>query len=139
VNFFFDRCVPRRLAWMLDAFDPDNTVGHQDDDARFPPETPDERLISALAQDSSTPVLVTSDRAMRRNPVERLALAGSGLTVVFLRSGWHRLRFHDQAVKLLRLWPEIVHAVARVREPTVFEISPAARKVQRIGPTRGLK
>jgi hypothetical protein len=71
-----------------------------------------------------------------RNPEERRALAMSGLTCVFFRKGFHSLPFHTQAVKLLTIWPEVVRETSRCTEPTAFEVTPAAKKVQRIGPTR---
>lgn len=117
---------------MLNAYDRDNTIAHLDDDSRFSPGTADIIWIEAIASDDPKPVLMTADQRLRRDPVERRALAGSGLTVVFLRAGFHNLTFHDQAVKLLTIWPKIVEVVSHVREPTAFEITPAARKVDRL-------
>ena len=129
MNFFFDRCVGRRLARMLDAYDAENTISHQDDDNRFEPTTEDAALIRMIASDQSRPVFVTSDTAMKRRDPERIALADSSLTIVFLRGGWAQLDLHTQACKLLSIWPEIVRQASRCREPTVFEISPQAKKV----------
>jgi hypothetical protein len=138
VNFFFDRCVAVHLARMLDAYDRDNTIAHLDGDNRFSPTTPDIDWIQTIAADQPKPVLITADQRMRRDPVERHALAHSGLTIVFLRAGFHKLTFHDQAVKLLTMWPKIVELVGRVAEPTAFEITPAARKVDRLCKTKDL-
>jgi hypothetical protein len=63
---------------------------------------------------------------------ERKALKESNLTVVFFRSGFHEQDFHTQAVKILSIWPEIVHQTSRCKEPTVFEIKPVAKKVDRL-------
>ena len=139
MKFFFDRCVPQRLARILDAYDTDNTIIHQDDDSRFDEATPDTLLIETLASEDPKPVFVTADIRMRRNPVERIALADSDLTVVFLRPAWHDLDFHMQAVKLLKLWPSFVEQVERCREATEFEVTPSAKKLQRLGPTCELK
>jgi hypothetical protein len=76
---------------------------------------------------------------MRRNPLERAALAESGLSIFFLRPGWSNLDFHTQAVKLLTIWPQFALQAERTQAtPTVFEIPPSAKKVQRIGLTADL-
>jgi hypothetical protein len=137
--FFFDRNLGVRLARMLDAYDGQHTIRHLDDDTRFPKDVSDMDLIEALSSDEPAPVLVTADVNMyTKNPEERRALARSGLTCVFLRKGFHSQPFHTQAVKLLSIWPEIVRETSRCSEPTAFEITPAARKVQRLCPTRDL-
>jgi hypothetical protein len=138
LNFFIDRCVAVHLARMLDAYDRDNTILHLDDDNRFSPDTSDIDWIQTTASDTPKPVLITADQRLRRDPVERHALAHSGLTIVFLRAGFHNLTFHDQAVKLLTIWPKIVEIATRVTEPTAFEITPAARKVDRLCRTKDL-
>ena len=123
---------------MLDAYDRENEIQHLDDDSNFAPTTPDIEWIRKIASYEPKPILITADQRMRRNPVERRALSESGLTIVFLRSGFHQLTFHDQAVKLLTLWPKIIDVTGRVLEPTAFEITPAARKVDKLGKTRDL-
>jgi len=138
VIFFFDRCVPKRLARMLDAYDANHQIVHQDDDARFEPETTDVELFQRLGRDDPRPVFVTADPAQRRHRNERVALGESGLTVVFFGRGWNHRDFHTRAWQLLRIWPDIVQAVQRVREPGAFEITASGRKVQRLGPTRSL-
>jgi hypothetical protein len=132
LNFFFDRCVAVHLARMLNAYDRENTIAHLDDDNRFSPATADIDWIQTLASDDPKPILMTADQRLRRDPVERRALASSGLTVVFFRAGFHNLTFHDQAIKLLTIWPTIVEVVSHAREPMAFEITPAARKVDRL-------
>ena len=120
---------------MLDAYETDHTITHLDDDSRFVPETADVDWIEAIAAEEPKPILVTADINIARKPVERQALRASGLTVVFLKSRFHQLPFHTQAVKLLTIWPELVDKVSRCREPTAFEITPAATKMRRLGPT----
>jgi hypothetical protein len=138
LTYFFDRNLAVRLARMLAAYDDGNTIVHQDADNRFTPNTADVELIRALSGDMPPPVFLTADVSQRRDPVERKALADSGLTVVFFRRGWHQLSFHMQAVKLLTLWPDVVRLTTRARVPTAFEISAAARKVDDLGPTAKL-
>ena len=125
---------------MLDAFEIDHTITHMDDDVRFLPTTPDVTWISTLARDEPPPILISADINIRRMPVERQALKDSGLTIVFLKSGFSKnLKIHHQAVKLLKIWPKIVDRTSRAREPTAFEITPAATKVNLISKTRDLR
>jgi hypothetical protein len=139
VIFFFDRCVSVRLARMLDAFDKDHTVRHQDNDGRFEITAEDTFIVATLSQDSPKPVFITCDANMyTRNPVERRALRDSGLTCVFIRRNFNNLTFHQQAVKLLTLWPQVTAETAICRVPTAFEITAAANKLQRLGPTSDL-
>ena len=139
MNFFFDRNLPERLARMLDAYDPINTVTHQDDDGRFDHTATDVYLLMTLAADTPKPVFMTADiNIHRKNPSERKALKDSELTVVFLRRRFHSQPIHTQAVNLLKVWPEIVKETARCKEPTAFELTPSARKPQRIGYTKDL-
>lgn len=136
--FFFDRCIAPRLARMLDAYDAENHIYHQDDDRRFDDKIKDTDLIRTLAKDVRKPVFLTADTSMSRMHAERRALAESHLTVVFFRRTFHNLDFHTQAVKLLKIWPEIVHETSRCRHPTAFEITPAATKVQQLRATKDL-
>ena len=123
---------------MLDAFDANHTVRHLDDDARFGPRSADVDIIATVAGDNPKPVYVTADLGNRTVTAERQALRDSGMTVIFLRRRFHHIEFHQQAVKLLTLWPQIVRECSRCVEPTAFEITPAANKLNRIGPTREL-
>jgi len=133
LNFFFDRNIGVRLARMLDAFDARSTVRHQDDDGRFDEQTTDVDLIRGISHDDPRPVFITADfNIYKKRPDERRALAASGLTVVFLRRRFHQLDFHTQAVKLLSIWPTIVKETSRCREPTAFEVTPTAKKLDRI-------
>lgn len=139
MRFFFDRCLPLRLARILQAYDTDNEITHQDDDVRFVCTDEDISILEALSQQEPKPVFITADVNMRhRNPDERQALRGSGLTCVFMKKGVNNLSFHEQAWKILKLWPEIVRHTGSCREPTAFEVGPAARKVQRYRSTKEL-
>jgi len=138
VNFFFDRNIGVRIARLLDAFDHANKITHQDDDNRFHEKMKDTEIIRIIASDHPAPVFITSDTSMRRKPEERAALKSSGLTVVFLKRSMDNLDFHMRAVKLLTVWPEVVKATVRCKEPTAFEIGPGATKIDLICKTSEL-
>lgn len=134
--FFFDNCLAERLVRMLAAYDGENTIVHLKDE--FAENTQDVDFIPELARRDPRPVYLTADLRQRRDRAERAALAESGLTVVFFKNGFNSLPMHDQAVKTLKLWPAIVEATTRARQPTAFEITPAGTKVDRVGLTREL-
>jgi len=139
MNFFFDRNIAIHLVRMLDAYDIENAIRHLDDDARFDATDKDEYIIKTVAEDDPRPVFITADVNMyTRNPNERRALAGSGLTCVFIKKGFHNQAFHQQAVNLLKIWPDIVRDTTRCRVPTAFEMTPAAKKLYRLYPTVNL-
>ena len=75
MDFFFDRCLALRLARILQAYDIENEITHQDDDARFTCTDEDADIIQTLSQDTPKPVFLTADLNMGyRNPNERQAL-----------------------------------------------------------------
>ena len=116
---------------MLDAFDLENVVRHQDQDSRFVDVSEDTLIVATVAKDDPPPIFMTCDVNMyTRNPVERKALKESGLTCVFIKKNFNNLSFHQQAMKLLSLWPAIVRETSLCRFPTAFEITPAATKLQ---------
>jgi predicted nuclease of predicted toxin-antitoxin system len=87
MKFFFDRCMPIRLARMVAAYEQEHTVRHHDDDNRFHRETPDIEWIKALAADEPPWIVVSADGRILKNKVERAALISSGL-VYFCLAGW---------------------------------------------------
>lgn len=132
IRFFFDRSADRYVARMLNAWDRDNTITHQEDDRRFVQGDPDTKIIRLAASDTPKPVFITADEANKKHPEERRALAEAEMTVVFLKSGYHDIDFHTRSWKFLALWPELVRTVSRVKAPTAFEITAAMKKLDRI-------
>jgi PIN like domain len=138
VKYFFDRNIPCRLVHMLAGYDAEHIIVHQDDDGRFKPDSTDVFLIGTLSQEKPKPVLLTADLNMRtKHPSERKALAASELTLVFFRKVFHNQQIHEQAVKMLRVWPSITKAIGRCRAPIAFEVT-ANGKLCKLGPTSGL-
>lgn len=61
--------------------------------------------------------------------------------LIFFREGFNSaFTFHEQAIKIVTVWPNIALACRTARDPTVFDVSARlhADKVQRIGLTRDL-
>jgi hypothetical protein len=134
-DFFFDECVSKYLARMLDAWDRRHTVRHISEDSRLGVTASDVEIINVLSREEIPEVLVTADCNMKRVADERKALKESGLTVIFLARSFSQLTPHTQAWKLLKLWPTVTREVDRVKVPTAFEITSSANKLNRIRPT----
>lgn len=88
---------------------------------RFTPDTEDRVWIEALAAESDW-VVVSADRRIHRNPIEREAWRRSRLIVFFLSPQWRRLRNIDIAWRLLRWWPRIEEQARLVSPPAAFEL-----------------
>lgn len=129
MNFFFDRNVPIRLARMIAGYEFSVvSVEHHDD--RFERTTADIDWMQSVAERSEDWAVLSGDGRILRNPAEQAVLASSGLSFFLLRPGWVNLPVHEQACKLLRVWPKVVDAADGVREPSVFEIPVSAPKVE---------
>jgi len=124
---------------MMAHFDRENTIQHLDDDVRFEQDSDDVFIIETIANDNPKPIWITADIAQKRILVERAALAESGMNVGFFKRFQKGMTFHDQALRILTVWPSIVELCSRVRVPTAFEISSGStRKVDLLGPTSSL-
>lgn len=128
---------------MLSHYDRVNTIDHQDTDNRFHSRSTDLELITAVSSDPIKPVWVTADMKQRtRGNPERIALADSGMSAVFFRSGFNSdIPTRLQAIKIITVWDSIVHQCKRTRVPYVFEVSAqiSSDKVEPIHPTSELR
>jgi hypothetical protein len=120
VKFFFDRNVSHKLARIINAFEQDHNVTHQDWDGRFTDDSEDVHIINTLAAEREKPVWITADLRQRSNAAERAALRSSGMTVFFLKRS--AVLPHHQALKMLAVWPTLVESAQNARVPTAFEI-----------------
>ncbi len=68
---------------------------------RFAPDTEDRVWIEALAAEGGW-IVISADRRISRNPIEREAWRRSRLVVFFLSPQWRRLRHIEIAWRLLR-------------------------------------
>ena len=125
MNFFVDRCVPQRLARVLDVFDDENTIQHLDDDSRFTDQTPDVEWLAKLAEDTPPWHVITNDWRILRNEVEKAALDKAGLKFFVLNKAWVHMPFHELTWKFIKAWPNVV-AKAKNDRRKVFEIQAGA-------------
>jgi len=137
MNFFFDRCLPRRLAQIIEIYDTAHSIRHHDDDPRFNETTTDVDWMRALALDSPTWIVVSGDLGILRNRAERAVLREANLSFFSLTKQWTKnMPFHEMAWRFLRIWPEIVKN-SHPESPRIFEISAGkGTKVTLIGRTK---
>lgn len=121
MRFFVDNNLPPAIAEALDALSrhEGSEVTHLR--REFPGNTADIQWIEALGRDGGW-VVVTGDRAIKKNPHERQALIDSGLTVLFLGKAWAHMTFWDKAQKLVRCWPAILSTTSSVVAGAAFEV-----------------
>lgn len=122
MRFFFDRCVPIRIARMVAAYESSHTVRHLDEDTRFASNTSDVEWLGTLAKDDPTWVVISGDAKILRDRVERSALDKSGLKFFCLDKGWGAMDFHERAWKIIRIWPEIVDSALH-RKERIYRVS----------------
>lgn len=138
-HFFFDNCMPRNLARTLGQFFEQQSIIHIMDDDSLKCTDEDVHIIASLARRNPKPYFISADVNMyTKVPSERQALAGSELTCVFFMKNSHTGDKHVFAHKVFKLWPNLVETVARVREPTIFEINSGLRRLDRCCLTREL-
>ena len=85
---------------------------------RFPPDSSDLFYLSQLADC----VLVTGDRRIQTRKLEAIALRQSGISALFMARFWSKLTFWDQAVWLVRHWPDTERFAASTTMGTYAEI-----------------
>lgn len=124
MKFFFDRCISRRIARMVQEYDPDHTARHLDDDDRFVPTTPDVEWLSALGAEEIPWIIISGDSRILRNKAERQVLREANLTFFCMSRQWSKMAIAEYAWKFIKVWPEIVrNARDSTSLPKIFEVS----------------
>ncbi|MDO9540949.1 MAG: DUF5615 family PIN-like protein [Kiritimatiellia bacterium] len=121
MKFFFDNNLSPKLAHGLRAMvEPEHEVIHLKDN--FAPNTEDAVWMKALAGDKGR-VIITADIRIGRNPYEVRAWKEAGQTVFFLKPGWLKLTFWEQAAKFTKCFPNIIKEAEKARQGDAFIIS----------------
>jgi hypothetical protein len=132
MKFFFDRCVPRRIALMVNGFEPEHTIRHHDDYEGLTPTTTDVEWMQTISQDDPTWIVLSGDGRILKNKVERSVLEGAGLTFFCLNKAWMSIKIYEYAWKFMKVWPEILES-AQHSKHKLFEVGAGkALKVQPI-------
>ena len=79
-------------------------------------------LIAAWACALPCWVVVSGDRRIQKNRIEREAWRQSRLTIFFLASSWSDLANIDKAWRLIRWWRRIEEQARLVAPPAGFEV-----------------
>lgn len=77
--------------------------------------------LFAAVKDAGVLVHITQDHHHRR-PIERDAIAQSGLVVFVLNKGWASQSFYAKAARLVEWWPRIAEQAESVSPPAVFRV-----------------
>jgi hypothetical protein len=121
LRFFFDNNLPPKLAKSLDLLvQPEHQVFHLKD--RFPPNSPDELWIMALAREKHW-VIISGDLRIRKNPHVMQAWKSAGHTVFFLKPGWINLPLWTQTWKFVKCFPDILAAAEKARSGSEFFVA----------------
>jgi hypothetical protein len=92
----------------------------------FPPGIEDRTWMSTLAEKGGW-IVISADRQIFRNRLEREVWRRGRLVVFFLAQQWSHARNVEIAWRLLRWWPRIRDQVAIVAAPAAFEVPFAYR------------
>lgn len=122
-----DENLPRGLARALNsiAISDEHEIIHVLD--LVAPGTSDVDLFEASIG-AGVQVHITQDNHNRR-PIEREAIARSGLIVFVLAKGWSSLTLYDKAARLIEWWPRIMNQAELITPPAMFRVP--VRKVNK--------
>ncbi|HET6912053.1 MAG TPA: hypothetical protein VFH71_01785 [Rhodanobacteraceae bacterium] len=82
--------------------------------------TSDVDLFAAVAR-ARIQIHITQDHHNRR-PIERDAIASSGLIVFVLDKGWTSQPLFEKAARLIQWWPRIIEHAEAMSPPAVFRV-----------------
>ena len=130
MKLMVDNDLPFRLAHSLQCIFPgDEIVALRDKFGRA--DLTDEEWITALGSEGGWSVL-SADRRITRNPVQRSAFLSAGLVGFFFSASLKKAKLERQAALLLSIWPELC-AQASLNRNGCFEIPAKGRKFRIIG------
>ncbi len=113
--FYFDENLPYQIAKALDILDKKNDVFSVKKDFEG---FKDLELIPEISKRNG--VLITFDKNMRRNRMEKKALEENEMIVFFLAS---KLNYWDLAKLFVKIWSKIVSKARRAKRPYFFRIT----------------
>lgn len=116
MTFFFDNTFPPQLAKILNILGVD--AHHLQED--FSPDTPDVDWLPTVGKRGW--VVITGDRRISKKPPERKALQEANVIAVFMAKGFTSKKIFDLVASFIKWWPDIAHAVSRVKPGTSLEV-----------------
>jgi len=121
VKFFFDNNLAAKIAKGLNGFvSPDHQVVHLRE--QFAANTDDTVWMTQLAKQEGW-IIITADVRIGKNPHEVEAWKQAEHTIFFLKPGWLKMTFWDQAQKFVKCFPEIIKKAERAEHGASFVVS----------------
>jgi len=121
VKFFFDNNLASKIAKGLNVFvSPEHEVIHLKD--RFPANADDTDWMQELGKEEGW-IIVTADIRIGKNPHEIRAWKQAGHTIFFLKPGWLKMSFWDQAQKFVKCFPDIIKTAERAKRGESFIVT----------------
>ncbi len=112
MKFFLDNCLSPKLARALHALsEPLHSISHLQE--KFPEGAKDVEWLGTLGREGGW-VVISADYRIAKNPQSRGAWKQSGLTAFFFKKGWASQKAWDQAWRMVRRWPDILHTAEKM-------------------------
>ncbi|MCX6640656.1 MAG: hypothetical protein NTW14_09280 [bacterium] len=127
MKFFFDHNISPRLVDFLAEIAKHDL--HSEDEYTYlkkkfkDTSIPDDVWIPQLGKEGGW-IIITHDRGILTNPVNKSALRKANLTIFFLTKGFISFTFLDQTWRLIKYWAKIEEKAKVSRPGTVFKVSP---------------
>jgi PIN like domain len=121
VRFFLDNNLAAKIAKGLNGFvSPKHQVAHLKD--LFAANADDADWMKKLAEQGEW-IIITADFRIGKNPHEVEAWKQAGHTIFFLKPGWLKMNFWDQAHKFVKCFPDIIESAKRAKRGASFIVS----------------
>ena len=128
MNFFFDNCLPKRLAHAIAILDNAHTVKHLQDE--YAANTPDLEWLEFLGTSHEWNVI--SCDAFNKTREEKEAIRRLARSTFIFAGGYANLPIWTQAYKIVQRWPEVLKAASTARFGQVFRVHLSSCKVEDI-------
>jgi len=130
MRFFFDNCLSPKLARAINCLiEPDHTVLHLRDHKEFSADTPDTKWIQKLGEEGNW-VIVSGDLRIKKRREERRVWKESNLTTFFMAKSFVRQKAWDQALWMIRKWPDIQDMASKVAPGASFIVPKVSKKLE---------
>jgi len=125
-----DENISGRLVRILDIYDSENEYRQLTDE--FERGTADEIWLPDIAERYPDSILLSGDQRIARDKAQRAILKDSGLSLVYWDKNFAHAQFHEQAWRLLKIWPSVLNEVVPAQQrgkPGVWGIPFRANKL----------
>ncbi len=128
MNFYFDECIPYFYADVLKAMPKEisHNIFYRTD--LFPKGIKDLEWIEGLRKHGDNWTIITFDKKITRNPLEKRAIKDSGFILFVLKQKvWAKQNKYQQIGALMHYWPKIIEHCQNYRDkrPILLTYSPA--------------